>query len=90
MNGGTTGDLRVDLTAPVFDKVIIRLDPDYYPGSEFVIEAINNSKSNKYVQKVALNRDVIKENYISFKDIISGGKLTFFMGSEPPQNRSNK
>jgi predicted alpha-1,2-mannosidase len=90
MNGGTTGDLRVDLTAPVFDKVIIRLDPDYYPGSEFVIEAINNSKSNKYVQKVALNRDVIKENYISFKDIIRGGKLTFFMGPQPPQNRSNK
>jgi hypothetical protein len=32
MNGGTSPDLRVDLTSPLFNSVTINLNPKYYKG----------------------------------------------------------
>jgi len=83
MNGGTSPDLRVDLTSPLFDRVTIHLDPEYYPGKTFIIETKNNTKDNVYIQSVKLNGKAVKDYHISFRDIVIGGKLEFEMGPEP-------
>ena len=81
MNGGTSPDLLVDLTGPIFDRITIQLDPRYYPGSEFVIETRNQSKENIYIRSVSLNGKELKDPRISFRDIVQGGRIVFEMES---------
>lgn len=79
MNGGTSADLRLDITGPLFNEVIIHLDPKYYPGKQFRIKAYNNSAKNIYIQSAKLNGMLLKENAISFKDVVKGGTLELLM-----------
>ena len=83
MNGGTSPDLRIDLTSPIFNEIKIKLNSSYYQGKEFVIKAHNNSVQNIYIQSAKLNGVLLKENYISFKDIVKGGLLELNMASKP-------
>jgi predicted alpha-1,2-mannosidase len=72
-------DGRYVFGAPQIGKVTISLS-----GKKlFVIEAKNLSQANKYVQSVSLNGVIYKRNYITHKDILSGGKLVFMMGDKP-------
>ena len=84
MNGGTSPDLTIDLTSPLFKKITINLDPYYYPGKKFIIETKNNSRENIYIQSIRLNGTLLDNPRISFKDIIKGGCLVFEMGAQPP------
>ena len=48
-------------------------------GKSFEIEAKNQSEKNVYIEKIELNGKVIKDFTIKHKDIMNGGKLTFYM-----------
>ena len=71
------------LGSPLFDKVTISLNKDYYPGETFVIETTNNSHENKYAQQYELNGKVLAEPSIPFEAIIKGGKLSVTMDNMP-------
>ena len=73
----------VDLGSPLFEKITVRLDPDYYPGRTFTIEARNNSPENVYVQRAYLNGKRLSRPRIPFAAIAEGGTLLFEMGPEP-------
>lgn len=83
MDGGASDTPMVWLSSPLFSKITIKLDDKYYPGKEFMIEAINNSKENIYIQSATLNGKLLNEARIRFRDIIAGGKLVYIMGPEP-------
>jgi predicted alpha-1,2-mannosidase len=83
MNGGTSPDLRIDITSPLFSEMTVRLDPHYYKGGAFTIKTYNNSARNIYIQYIKLNGRLLKEPHISFMDIVKGGKLELFMGPKP-------
>jgi predicted alpha-1,2-mannosidase len=83
MNGGTSPDLRIDLTSPLFKSVKINLDATFYKGKSFTIQTYNNSAKNIYIQSAKLNGRLLRENFISFKDIAAGGKLELVMGAVP-------
>lgn len=83
MNGGTSPDLRVDITSPLFSEITIQLDPAFYSGKTFVIKAWNNSARNIYIQSIKLNGQIIRDHHISFQDITKGGKLELWMGPSP-------
>jgi putative alpha-1,2-mannosidase len=55
MRGGCDVEPTYEIGSPLFDKATIHLDPAYYPGGTFTIEAVNNSKENKYVQSATLD-----------------------------------
>lgn len=63
--------------SPVIDKAEIQV-----PGGKFTIIANNNSKENKYIQKVTLNGQPYDKSYIEYQDIVKGGELVFEMGTE--------
>lgn len=86
MRGGTETNPEIDLTSPLFNKITIQLDPKFYKGKEFIIEAHNNSKENIYIQSATLNGKSLTGTKIHFKDIANGGKLFFEMGSVPNKN----
>jgi predicted alpha-1,2-mannosidase len=64
---------------PLFDKATITLPH----GKKFVVEAINNSPENAYVQNIELNGEKYMKSYILHKDIASGGLLKITMGNKP-------
>jgi predicted alpha-1,2-mannosidase len=83
MNGGTSPDLKVDITSPLFSDITIHLDPHYFSGKQFQIKTYNNSSKNIYIQSIKLNGKLLKQNAISFKDIVKGGLLELNMTSDP-------
>ena len=77
------GDMRIEITSPLFDRIVFRLDKDYYPGKSFIIEAHDNSPQNKYIQRAKLNGKPYNRCWLDFADIAAGGRLELFMGSTP-------
>lgn len=83
MRGGAAIKPIYEIGSPLFDKVTIRLNPDYYEGSEFVIETRNNSDKNRYLQSILLNGDPMDKVWIYHEDLVKGGRLMLEMGSAP-------
>jgi predicted alpha-1,2-mannosidase len=68
--------------SPLFRKSVIRLAG----GREFMIEAIDNSEKNVYIQSITLNGKRHDRSWLTHSDIVRGGELVFKMGPAP--NRS--
>ena len=82
-DGGAAADPTYEITSPVFDKVEISLNNDYYPGKTFTIITHNNSDRNMYIQSAHLNGKPLNKYYFSHADFIKGGVLELEMGPEP-------
>ncbi|NJX14431.1 GH92 family glycosyl hydrolase [Tamlana crocina] len=72
-----------EITAPVFDKVTIKLDNKYYEGKEFVIKTYNNSAENCYIQKAKLNGKELNNFWFYHDDFAAGGELEIWLGNKP-------
>nr|WP_315251130.1 GH92 family glycosyl hydrolase [uncultured Flavobacterium sp.] len=82
MNGGTEANPEYQIGSPLFNKVSIQLNPKYYLGKNFVIEASNNSTENVYINTVKFNNTPVEKFSISHKDITNGGKLILEMADK--------
>lgn len=83
MKGGCEEDPVYEIGSPVFDEVIIHLNPKYYKAKEFVIQAKNNSDTSPYIQSARLNGKSLKEFFFNHSTINEGANLELIMGSEP-------
>jgi len=54
-------------------------------NKKFHIKVFNNSNTNKYIQKVALNGKNYLKSFIRYKDIIAGGEMNIYMGDKPAE-----
>ena len=79
----------VELGSPIFDKITIHLDSDYYSGKSFVIEAKNNNPENCFIQSATLNGNPQQNQWIFHNLITKGGKLVLEMGGIPNKNWGN-
>lgn len=77
------GDPVYQLTAPIFTRVSIALDGDFYPGKQFTIRANRLSKENIYIQSARLNGQPYNKSSITHQEIVNGGELIFEMGPQP-------
>jgi lysophospholipase L1-like esterase len=83
MDGGASVKPIYEIGSPVFEKVIIHLDPKYYPGGEFIIEAKNVSPANRYIQSATLDDKPLIKPWFYHSELADGGKLVLKMGSKP-------
>lgn len=84
VDGLTSPEPEFSIGSPIFDKVTIKLNPDYFKGKEFVITAKNNSKKNIYVKPSKLiNGKKSKAGSIKFSDVTNGGTLNMTMSKKP-------
>lgn len=83
VDGGGSIKPVYEIGSPIFPKITIRLDPRYYKGGKFVIEAQNVSNTNHYIQKAWLNGKPLKKTWIYHKQIVDGGILKLIMGPKP-------
>lgn len=86
MDGGCAVKPSYDLSAPLFDKTVIHLDPKYYAGKTFTIRTVNKSDKNIYIQSVKLNGKPLTEPKIYHSDMVKGGEIVFELGPEPNKN----
>lgn len=86
VKGLTEINPKFQVGAPLFDKVTIRLNKDYYPGEKFVIETVKNSAEDCYLKSVSLNGKSQDSIQIPFKDVVKGGKLTLQLDQNPNLN----
>lgn len=69
--------------APLFDKVTIRLNRDYYPGEKFVIETNRNTADDCYLHSVTLNGKPQDSIQLPFEEVVKGGGLTLRLDQNP-------
>jgi predicted alpha-1,2-mannosidase len=80
------GELRFEITSPVFSEISIQLDPKYTSGKNFTVIAHHNSPENIYIQDARLNGQPLNRCYLTYKEIAAGGTLELEMGAEPNKN----
>lgn len=85
MDGGAAVKPVYEIGSPIFDKITIHLDENYYPGGTFIIETKNNSKENRYIQSAKLNGKALNKPWFYHSELVKGGKLELKMGSTPNQ-----
>jgi len=83
VKGGTASKPVYEIGSPIFDKITIQLNPDYYTGDTFVIETQNNSSENIYIQSATFKSEPLTKPWIYHSDVVKGGKLLLEMGPEP-------
>ncbi|MFI1092552.1 glycoside hydrolase domain-containing protein [Streptomyces sp. NPDC020917] len=72
-----------DITSPIFDKVTINLDTDYYKGRQFRIITHNNSAANIYIQHATLNGKELDQSWFYHDQLTRGGTLELWLGEQP-------
>lgn len=83
MDGGTAQRPVIEIGSPKFNKVVIKLDQDYYEGETFTIEAKGISDNNIYVQSASMNGKKLSAPWFYADQLTSGGTLELKMGPKP-------
>ncbi len=76
------GDDKYYFNTPLFKEIKIALDKKYHNcevSDTLEIECDKNPLEFPYIESVELNGKEIKENYLTFSEITSGGKLKFIL-----------
>lgn len=79
----TPGTNEYVIGSPLFKKATITLEN----GKQFIIEALHNSEKNVYIGQALLNGQPYSKNFISYQDIVKGGRLSFRMSGTPNKQR---
>ena len=88
VKGLTDANPSFSLGSPLFDKITIQLNPNYYTGKEFVIEAPGASE-HPYVRQFQLNGKSLDKPALPFAEVAAGGKLVLEMGDQPVDSYKN-
>ena len=83
IQGGASVHPTYQITSPVFDRVTIHLNPNYFSGKSFVITTHNNSAANIYIQSAKLNGQPLNQFWFPHTNLISGGLLELELGPRP-------
>ena len=75
-------DASYTLTSPVFDKITITLNPDYYDKKELVIETNKCSDDALYIKRTTVDGKRWRGYRISHKDLVNAGKVTFNLSTK--------
>ena len=89
-DGGVAEKPFYEIGSPIFSKITISLDGNYYKGKTFVIEAINTSNTNRYIQSASLDGKALTKPWFYHSDLVDGGKLVLQMGAKPNQKWGSK
>ncbi|WBL26408.1 GH92 family glycosyl hydrolase [Zunongwangia sp. HGR-M22] len=79
MNGGTEEDPAYQIGSPIFDKITIDLNSDFYEGKELSIISNNNSEKNIYIESAEFNNRKLDSLEIKHSDLIKGGEIRLHM-----------
>jgi len=90
VDGGASVKPVYEVTTPLFEKVTIHLNNNYYPGKQFVIKTINDPEQNMYIQKAVLNGQKWNDCWFYHDDFVKGGELELELGTRPNKKWGTK
>ncbi|MEA5258361.1 GH92 family glycosyl hydrolase [Arcicella aquatica] len=77
VQGGASEKPTMQLSTPIFDKITIRLNQQYYQGKTFSIVTKNNQPDKIYIKQVKYNGKLLKHPSLLFEEITKGGVLEY-------------
>lgn len=83
VEGGAGIHPTYQITSPLFDRVTIKLNSDYFPGSEFTITTRDNSSNHPYIQSARLNGKPLNQVSLPHAQLVKGGSLEIELGPNP-------
>jgi predicted alpha-1,2-mannosidase len=84
LQGNVSSTPAYEITSPIFDRITIDLDPQYYRGKQFTITTHGTEgKENVYIQKAALNGKPHNQFWFTHDQYANGGTLELWLGKEP-------
>lgn len=83
VKGLTAPDPSLQIVSPLFDKVTISLNKDYYKGGKFVIRTNGDSYRNMYIKSMRLNGKDWDTVQLPWSCLIQGGELEIEMSDVP-------
>jgi len=83
VQGNTAEKPTFQLGSPLFDRIEIRLNRRYYPGSKIIIETLDNEDENQFIQSAVLNGKKLDNCWFYRDELMKGGKLSLKMGPVP-------
>jgi predicted alpha-1,2-mannosidase len=83
VQGGTSLESSLQLSAPLFDRVTIELDEQFYPGKKLEIVVKGNPAANPYIQSVQWKGQALNNCWFPWSKIVQGGKLEITVGEQP-------
>ncbi|HLS94353.1 MAG TPA: GH92 family glycosyl hydrolase [Sphingobacterium sp.] len=83
VKGLTQINPHFQIGSPLFDRIEVTLNKDYYTGDKFIIDVENNGPENMYIQTVSKNGKSQPSVSIPFADVVGGGVLKLQMGQKP-------
>jgi len=73
------GSTDYAITSPIFDKITIQLDPNYYQGEKLEIISHKKNATDHFIQKMMWNGKKHHSYFINHNDMTKGGTLEFFL-----------
>jgi len=73
------GNLNYEITSPYFDKVTIKLNPEFYKGTEFTISIKKRENSSIYIKSMKLNGRNYGKFNIYHSDVVNGGDFELIL-----------
>ena len=83
VQGLTSAKPSMQFGSPLFEKITIQLDQNYYTGKELIIETKNQHPDHPYIQSLRFNGEPIGKNWMYHNELMQGGKLVFDLGPQP-------
>lgn len=84
VQGGAGAVPTLQLASPLFKKITVHLNPQYYPGGTFEIEVKGDPVRDNYIESASLNGEPLNKCWIKWRDlVIRGGKLEEELGDKP-------
>ena len=83
VEGGAAVKPTYQITAPLFDRVTIKLNKNYFPGESFTITTQENSAANMYIQSATLNGQPLNQYWFPHASLVNGGSLELKLGPQP-------
>jgi predicted alpha-1,2-mannosidase len=72
--------------SPLFDKITLKLNPEYSTGKTIEINANNNGPENYYIQDVKINGAKRDKLQVSVEELFKGAVINLEMGNKPGHN----
>ena len=83
IEGGAAIHPSYEITSPIFDKITIHLDQNYYSGKNITLVCKNTSPENIYIQSVKFNNKLWNKFRIPHELLVKGGTLEIELGPNP-------
>jgi len=84
--GGSDREPMLQLSSPLFDKITIRLNQDYYSGETFQITADGDASEDHYIRSVSLNGKPLDTFQFPWRTFTEGGKLEIKRSTDPVES----